>query len=137
MVEKNPWKTPFGRLLIGSSIVAAIVGFSLAAGVATYFRTESPAQEEFADEAVVEDAVPSAISRVDEASAAQRDVMTDPEGYAAALAELGPPPLSDGALAREQVSDFDDNNAFEGPPALDESALSQVEEPQTPGGTTQ
>jgi hypothetical protein len=40
-MDRSPWKTPFGRLLIVSSIVAAIAGFVLASGVTTSFRGAS------------------------------------------------------------------------------------------------
>lgn len=48
-MESSPWKTPFGRLLIGSSVVAAIVGFAVATGMTTYFRTAAAEPDNIAE----------------------------------------------------------------------------------------
>lgn len=113
MIEDNPWKTPFGRLLIGSSIVAAIVGFSLAAGVTTYFKTDaSTVEEEFVSD-VDEQRLPfSDIEQEVKPATSQRSLINDPEGYAEALAGLGPPPeaeqaVTDGSDGAEQDSNLE------------------------------
>jgi len=90
MIEDNPWKTPFGRILIGSSIVAAVVGFSVAAGLTTYFKTEASAPDAPADAVALNTNEPTRWSEVEAPASTQRDVTTDPEGYAAALAALEP-----------------------------------------------
>lgn len=95
MIEDNPWKTPFGRLLIGSSIVAAVVGFSVAAGVTTYFRSPASTPEEVVGAAVESPAVTGFEQEQAEAETSPRDVMSDPRGYAEALAGLGPPPQAE------------------------------------------
>ncbi|MES2119470.1 MAG: hypothetical protein V4513_02715 [Pseudomonadota bacterium] len=91
MAEQSPWKTPFGRLLIGSSVVAAVVGFSLAAGVAGYFRTSASTEESAVNE-TIEPAVTDAQTTLDSDDSV--DVMSDPNGYADALDELSPAPSS-------------------------------------------
>ncbi|HVM21937.1 MAG TPA: hypothetical protein VM308_01360 [Sphingomicrobium sp.] len=48
-MEQNPWKTPFGRLVAVSALLAAVVGFSLAAGVMTYFRTPAANANDYAE----------------------------------------------------------------------------------------
>lgn len=40
MVEQNPWKTPFGKVLIAGSVVAAVLGFTVAAMSASGSRSE-------------------------------------------------------------------------------------------------
>lgn len=45
-MDNSPWKTPFGKLLIGSSIVAAVIGFALAAGLMTYVRGAAAAPDD-------------------------------------------------------------------------------------------
>lgn len=94
MIEQNPWKTPFGKLLIGSSVVAAVVGFSLAAGFAAYFQTEAdPPQAAYSDpemQAADTSSEPAAYQSDDAYTSAQRSVVDDPHGYAAVLNDLSP-----------------------------------------------
>jgi hypothetical protein len=106
MVETNPWKTPFGRLLIGSSVVAAVVGFSLALGATTYFRSLASAPIPTTDEEFALD-----VQHSDEPEyleplySSQRDIFADPEGYAAALAGLGTPPHEGGGAGLANAAD--------------------------------
>lgn len=44
MLEQNPWKSPFGRLIIGSAVVAGVVGFAIAAGGSGYLRSAAAAE---------------------------------------------------------------------------------------------
>lgn len=53
MHEQNPWKTPFGRLIIGSAIIAAVVGFSMAAGIMTYFKSAAAGDAANSDTQIV------------------------------------------------------------------------------------
>ena len=124
MTEDNPWKTPFGRLLIGSSIVAAVAGFPLAAGVTTYFNDISTADAR-GDVAAV-DAEEASHWGVAEAPA-QRDITTDPEAYAEALAGLDS--ASQVEEPQAQVPAPSDIEAGDEPSSGEELAAGYDEEP--------
>lgn len=107
MHEQNPWKTPFGKLLIGSSIVALVIGFSLAAGFAGYFRTQaSSSDENVSQPAQFSDGFESADTFVERSENApdQPSLVADPEGYAATLDELEPAATSGGDRAIAETS---------------------------------
>lgn len=131
MVEGNPWKTPFGRLLIGSSIVAAVVGFSLAAGVATYFKTEASAPEALVDDVDSESEVASGWSQLEAPQSSRRDVITDPEGYAEALAGLGQAPDAQATGSGESVELSDEGAAQESVTFIEGFSAESPDEAQT------
>lgn len=110
MVEQNPWKTPFGKVLIGSSIIAAVVGFSLAAGAATYFRSIHD-DDELVDQESYSEPVTEAPSWDEQP--AEPTTMPDPEGLAAAVEAL---PYAEDPYAEEQPQQILD---YEDAPQLD------------------
>lgn len=90
MVEQNPWKTPFGKVLIGAGIVATAAGFALAAGAAGYFKSSSSSVAEMTEEAPGESLSGTDVVDTTLDASPSADVTNDREGYSSALEELGP-----------------------------------------------
>jgi len=91
MVEDNAWRTLFGRLLIGAAIIAAVVGFALAGGAATYLKSHAATDSGRAEDS--QNALRDGEPRSSDSSASvPGGLVTDPQGYADALDQLGPLP---------------------------------------------
>jgi hypothetical protein len=99
MGENSPWKTPFGKVLIASSIIAAVVGFSLAAGIMSYFRTTAASASE-TDANLVSD---EAVNTFDATSAEPSDTQSDE-----VAAPVGPEEASSDAYYAPQDSNDND-----------------------------